>query len=224
MRDLNHSHPRACAVAATGVLCLIFLAACNLQQSPQTPQARYHLTDAEAAAWDRLYVAEAESAAAAVWGHIGRGEYDQAMLLIDRYGDKHLSGNFENRIQNVWAPIIMWPAAEFSSEPQIGLGKSETIGFRTWGELLSSGFQRAVLADDSITVYFVLKGYWRTETVPIYAAVGCGIFYEESPQWRPFAHFFFSADNSDETVKAMGQAYFARDLDDFLAHLRKRTY
>lgn len=223
MRYLDISRFGAGAFGAVCFLCLILVTACNLQQTPQTPQERYQLTDEEAAAWSRLHIDEADSAAAALWGHIGRGEYDKAMLLVDRYGDKHMSQNFEDRIQNVWAPIIMWPAAGFSAEPQIGLGKSETVGFRTWGELLSSGFQRAAISNDSITVYFVLKGYWQTETVPIYAAVACGIFGQESPQWRPFAHLVFSADASQETINSTGQAYFAQNLDEFLEFLKRRN-
>jgi len=212
------------AGACACLLSVIFVVACNLQSTPQTVQERYQLSDAEAEAWTRLHVDEADSAAAALWGHIGRQEYDQAKLLVDRYGDARMSKNFEGRIQNVWAPIIQWPAADFSTEPQIALGKSQTIGFRTWGELLSSGFQRAVLAEDSITVFFVLKGYWQTETIPIYAAVSCGDFGTETAQWRPFAHIIFSADASEATVNSTGQAYFAQNLDDFLAFLKKRTF
>lgn len=209
------------------LVCLLSLGilwSCGQGRSPQSPKSRYHLSDAEAAAWDKFYVADAESVATALWGHIGREEYDQAMLLVDRYGDKRMSRNFEDRIQKVWAPIIEWPAADFTKEPQIGLGQSETVGFRTWGELLTGGFQRVVLADDSITVFFVLKGYWQTGTVPVYAAVACGDFGEDQPQWRPFAHLIFSADASDEVVKSTGQAYFAQNLDDFIAFLRKRTF
>ncbi len=212
----------------TGVLaCLltmIIFGACSQEQSPKTVRERYQLTDGEAAAWERLYVADAESAAVALWGHIGLGEFDQAMFLVDRYGDKRMSQNFEERMRRVWAPVLQWPAATFSQEPQIGLGEAKTVGFRTWGELLSGGFQRAVLAEDSITVFFVLKGYWETETIPIYAAVACGDFGAESPQWRPFVHIVFSADASEEAIKSTGQVYFSQDLDEFLTFLKERTF
>ncbi len=215
---------RGLAGTLTYLAILVVLGSCGQNQSPATPQDRYQLSAADAAAWDKLYVADAESVATALWGHIGRGEFDQAMLLVDRYGDKRMSSMFENRISTVWAPIIQWPAADFTKEPQIALGQSQTIGFRTWGELLTGGFQRAVLAEDSITVFFVFKGYWKTETVPVYAAVACGDFGKDMPQWRPFAHLVFSADASEEVVKSTGQAYFAQNLDDFLAYLKKRTF
>ena len=218
---------RFCRVMSGVLACLltiIFLGACSQDQSPQTVRERYQLTDAEAAAWDRLYVADAESVATALWGHIGREEYDQAMFLVDRYGDERMSRNFEERIRYVWAPVIQWPAADFPKEPQIGLGEAKTVGFRTWGDLLSSGFQRAVLAEDSITVFFVLNGHWETETIPIYAAVACGDFGTESPHWRPFVHIIFSTDASEEAIRSTGQAYFSQDLDDFLGFLKKRTF
>ena len=198
--------------------------ACTQDNQSRTLRDKYQLTEEEAAKWERLYVAEAESLALAVWGHIGRREYDQAMLLVDRFGDQRMSKNFESRIQNVWAPVIDWPAADFTKEPQIGLGEGKTVGFRTWGELLSGAFQRAVLCEDSITVFFVFSGHWETETMPIYAAVACGDFGTETPQWRPFAHLVFSADASKEAITSMGQAYFARDLDEFLAFLKSRTF
>ena len=89
---------RTGAIGAACLLCLIFVASCNLQQAPKTPQERYQMTDAEAAAWNRLHIEEAESAATALWGHIGRGEYDQAMLLVDRYGDKPRSSRTGSRM------------------------------------------------------------------------------------------------------------------------------
>jgi hypothetical protein len=224
MRILSAACYRMAAGASTALMAALLLTACGQDQSSHDFRDRYQLTGEEAAAWERLYVAEAESVAAALWGHIGHGEYDQAMFLVDRYGDERLSRNFETRIQNVWAPVIQWPAADFTKEPQIGLGAAQTIGFRTWGELLSGGFQRVVLADDSITVFFVLKGHWKTETIPVYAAVACGDFGEQTPQWRPFAHIVFSADASEEAVKSTGQAYFSSNLEEFVAFLRKRTF
>jgi hypothetical protein len=208
------------AVAATALL----LAHCGEPSPSQVLRERYQLTDAEAEAWNRLYVVEAEVAATALWGLIGRGEFDSAMLVVERYGDERMESGFRNRIERVWAPVVNWPAAGFLNEPQIGLGDGQTVGFSTWGELLSGGFQRAVLCDDSITVFFVFKGYWQAESMPVYAAAACGDFGTESPQWRPFAHVVFSADASEETVKSEGQAYFSRNLEEFLAYLKTRTF
>ena len=222
----NSVMPPSSSLARFTVLLIVALigAACSQDNQSRTLRDRYQLTEEEAAQWQRLYVTDAESLATAVWGHIGRREFDQAMLLVDRFGDERMSQNFETRIQDVWAPVIDWPAADFTKEPQIGLGEGKTVGFRTWGELLTGGFQRAVLCDDSITVFFVFNGYWETETMPVYAAVACGDFGSDTPQWRPFTHLVFSADASKETISSTGQAYFSRNLDEFLAFLKSRTF
>jgi hypothetical protein len=193
--------------------------------SSDSPRERYHLSSEEADAWDRLNIAEAESASVALWGLIGRGEFEQAILMVERYDDRRMKQNFQRRIDKLWKPLVGLSAANFTAEQQIGLGAGEPIGFTTFGELLSGGFQRAVICTDSITVYFVLKGHWKTETMPVYAAVACGVFEVQGMrQWRPFAHLIFSADASKEMVKARGQSFFAQDLDQFMAFLRTRTF
>jgi hypothetical protein len=193
--------------------------------TPNSPRQKYQLSSEEAEAWERLHVAEAESAAVALWGHIGRGEFDEAMLLVERFDDERMTLNFRRRIDNLWRPIIDLSAANFTAEHQIGLGPGEPVGFTTFGDLLTGGFQRAVICTDSITAYFVFNGHWQTNTIPVYAAVACGIFeVEKTRQWRPFAHLVFSTDSSEEMVKARGQAFFAEDIDQFMAFLRTRTF
>ena len=192
--------------------------------APSTPQERYGLTDEEVAAWDRLYVVEAESLLVELWSHIGKGEFDQAMLMVTRFDDRRMKQVFQDRVDNLWNVMINWPADQLLKEPQIGLGEGQTVGFNTWGELWQGGFQRAVIADDSITVYFVFKGYWQTERVPVYAAVSCGDFGEEQIQWQPFAHMVFSLDESKEAIKALGQSHRAENLEQFVAYLKTRTF
>jgi hypothetical protein len=185
---------------------------------------QYQLTDEEAARWGRLHVEEAESSAVALWSHIGRGEFDAAMLMIKRFGDPQLEELFSQRISGLWSKMITMPAAEFLKEPQLKiLGEGTTVGFETWGELFTGGFQRAVLSDDSITAYFVLKGYWQAVSMPVYAAIAFGDFGTEEPQWRPFAYMVFSLDASEDTRKATGKTQFRRDLDQFLTYLRSRN-
>ncbi len=203
----------------------ILLSGCGKSTPMQVLQNRYKLSDAEAAQWGRLHVDEAESLSVRIWGHIGRGEFDQARLMIKRFDDYHLDAVFDNRIKELWANVITRPAAEFLKEPQLQLlGEGKTVGFTTWGELLSSGFERAVLANDSITVYFVFKGYWQAHAMPVYAAVACGDFGTEEPQWRPLAHLVFSLDAAEETVKTFGKAQYARNIDEFVTYLRTRTF
>jgi len=189
----------------------------------ETLKKQYQLTDEETARWNRLHVEDAESLAVALWSHIGHGEFDAAMLLIKRFGVPHLEEMFSKRISDLWTQMIEMRAAEFLKEPQLKiLGDGNTVGFETWGQLFTGGFQRAVLSDDSITVYFVFKGYWQAQSMPIYAAVMCGDFGTEEPLWRPFAHILFSLDASEETIKATGKTQFRRDLDQFLEYLRTR--
>jgi hypothetical protein len=204
-------------------LAALVLGACT--GSSDSPRQKYHLSREEAKAWERLHVAEAESAAVALWGYIGRGEFDKAMLMVERYDDPRMTQTFRRRIEDLWKPIVDLSAANFTAEQQIGLGPGEPVGFTTFGDLLSGGFQRAVICSDSITAYFVFNGHWQTSSIPVYAAVACGIFdINGSRQWRPFAHLVFSTDSSDEMIKARGQAFFAEDLDQFVAFLRTRTF
>jgi hypothetical protein len=202
----------------------LWLAGCGGPPSRmESLKRQYQLTDAEAARWDRLYVDDAESLAVALWSHVGHGEFDAAMLMIKRFGVPQLEEMFSQRISGLWAKMIKMQAAEFLKEPQLKiLGDGNTVGFETWGQLFAGGFQRAVLSEDSITVYFVFKGYWQTQSMPVYAAVLCGDFGTEEPQWRPFAHMLFSMDASEETIKATGKTQFRRDLDQFLEYLRTR--
>lgn len=186
-------------------------------------QEKYQLSDQEAAQWGRLHVDEAESAAVALWTHVGRGEFDAVTLLVKRYGVSNMDSLFARRITGLWSQLINMPAAEFIKEPQFQLlGEGKPVGFATWGELFSGGFQRAILSDDSITVYFVFEGYWQTHAMPVYAAVLCGDFGTAEPEWRPFAHIVFSMDASEETIKFTGKAQFRRDMTEFLAYLRTR--
>ncbi len=186
---------------------------------------QYQLTDVEAAKWGRLHVEEAESVAVALWYHVGHGDFDAVTLLVQRYGVANMDSLFTKRITDLWSRMVTLPAAGFLKEPQLQvLGEGNTVGFVTWGDLFSGGFQRAVLSDDSITVYFVFKGYWQTTSMPVYAAVACGDFGTEEPQWRPFAHLIFSMDASDETIKFTGKVQFRRDMTQFLDYLRTRRF
>lgn len=208
---------------AVALAILVLVVHCS-DKSPQTMQEKYGLSDQEALLWDQLYVDEAETTATVFWGLLGRGEFEQARLMIERFDDARMLKLFEDRIEGLWSKVYRWPAAGFTEEPQLALGPSETVGFRTWGELWSGGFQRAVLCNDSITVYFVFNGYWKTDSIPLYAAVACGDFGKESPQWRPFPITVFSIDASESTTKVYDDPIRCRTLDEFCAFLRTRTY
>ena len=207
------------------ILLVVFVVQCAQEPEPKSGlQERYLLSDAEAKAWDTHWVDEAESVSTLFWGHVGKGEFDQAMLMIERYDDAKMKNIFRGRLSTLWQSVYSLPAASFTEEPQVGLGPSETVGFETWGELLSGGFQRAVLCDDSITVYFVFKGYWQTKTQPFYAAVGCGDFGTESPNWRPLPSLVFSVDDTEQTISKLGEPQVYITLDGFLLYLRSRTF
>lgn len=206
---------RVLSLAYVSILAALILG-CAKPAPPGSMQAKYRLSDAEAEAWERLYIREADSIATLVWGLIGRAEYDKAMLSVKRFADANLEGDFNQRINRLWGPLNEVDASPFTAEPQIGLGPGETVGFDTWGELLGSGFQRATLSEDSITVYFVLNGYWKTDSLPVYAAVACGDFGEEEVQWRPMAHLYFSVDRTDASNPVL-----APTVDAFLEHLRR---
>ena len=207
-----------------GIAATLAAIGCGKPNRLDALKEQYQLTGEDAALWGKLHVEDAESLAVALWSHIGRGEFDAAMLMIKRFGDPQLEEMFSQRVSGFWAQMITMPAAEFLKEPQLKiLGEGKTVGFETWGDLFSGGFQRAVLSDDSITVYFVFKGYWQALSMPVYAAVACGDFGTDEPQWRPFAHIIFSMDASEETIKATGKTQFRRDLDQFLAYLRARN-
>jgi hypothetical protein len=204
---------------------VLVIVQCGKESIPeQTLQEKYGLSDQEARLWDSLWVDEADSVATLFWGLVGQGEFEQAALMVQRYDDERMKNVFENRLQNLWQVCYRWPAAGFTEEPQIDLGPSKTVGFRTWGELLSGGFQRAVLASDSITVYFVFEGYWQTENMPLYAAVCCGDFGKDLPNWRPFPNLVFSVDNSEATKLALGEPQISTSLDGFILYLKDRTF
>ncbi len=210
---------------ATILLLLVVVAHCSIEsERPQTMQEKYQLSDDEAWLWEQLYVADAETTATVFWNLIGRGRFDEAMLMIKRFDDRRMTRIFEDKVENLWSVAYRWPADDLTEEPPFELGKSETVGFRTWGELWRGGFQRAVLCEDSITVYFVFNGYWQTDSIPLYAAVCCGDFGERSPQWRPFPITVFSIDESEPTEKVYGMPVRCRTLDEFCQFLRTRTY
>lgn len=186
-------------------------------------RAKYDLSDQDAAAWERYYVREADSIVTLLWGQIGRGEFDAAMLSIQRFADPRLARDFRQRLDNLWSRTIGMPAENFTVEPQIGLGHSRTVGFTNWGELLSGGFKHAVLTNDSLSAYFVFRGYWQTDSIPVYVAAGCGDFGETEVQWRPFAHLIFSVDRSEETIREKGQPVICRSIEEFIERLRTET-
>jgi hypothetical protein len=196
---------------------------CGESATPGSMGAKYDLSDKDALAWERYYVREADSIATLVWGQIGRGQFDAALLSITRFADPALKKDYEQRIEGLWSHLIGTSAENFTVEPQIGLGHGRPVGFRTWGELLSGGFQHGVLSQDSVSVYFVFKGYWQTDSLPVYAAIGCGDFGDEQVQWRPFSHITFSVDRSEEAVQEKGHAVISRSIEEFLHRLRTET-
>jgi hypothetical protein len=215
---------RPCLVVLAGWAAVTIIGCAKQPGALDSLQKRYQLTDEETARWNRLRVDQAESLSVALWSHVGRGEFDSVMSLVNRFAEPNLDTLFARRISGLWSKIVTMPAAEFLKEPQLQLvGEGKTVGFETWGDLFSSGFQRAILSYDSITVYFVFKGYWQAHAMPIYAAVSCGDFGTEEPLWRPFANIIFSLDASEETIKNTGKIHFDRDLDQFLAYLRTRS-
>lgn len=224
-KPYSHSSWSMAARLAAILLLLVVIISCSTEsEPPQTMQEKYQLSDDEAWLWDQLYVAEAETTATVFWSLLGQGRFDEAMLMIERFDDPRMTRIFKDKMENLWSVAHRWPADDLTEEPPFELGTSETVGFRTWGELWQSGFQRAVLCEDSITVYFVFNGYWQTDSSPLYAAVCCGDFGEQSPQWRPFPITVFSIDESEPTKKVYGMPVRCQTLDQFCDFLRKRTY
>lgn len=197
---------------------------CSADRPSSALQRKYKLSDKEWADWKRFHVDDADSVVTRFWGLLGEGDFDGALDMVKDIADGRMAQVFRNRVEKLWLPVVNWPAAPMTEENQIALGKSETIGFRTWGQLWSGGFQRAVFCGDSITAYFVFSGYWQTDSIPLYAAVMCGDFGVEVPQWQPFPNIIFSIDSSEEAIKAFGAPQRTRTLDEFLAYLRRRTF
>ena len=215
---------RPLAVAVLLFTTVLTQSQCGSPGKQPSPEEDYHLTPAEREAWRWNDVAQADSVAKQFWGLLGKGSFDSAMAMVDSYQDPYMTQIFRDRIEKLWLPVVNWPAASLTEEPAIGLGKSKTIGFRTWAQLWSGGFQRAVLCDDSITAFFVFKGFWQTDSIPLYAAVACGNFATAAPQWRPFPYVVFSLDAAEETIKTLGAPQRNRSLDEFVDYLRTRTF